>query len=104
MTFTDKLGVSDQFNHLWMKQQIDKISGDMKAIAEWEPHGIITHSYLSLYNFFLFYDTILLLECLSPLYKIFIQSQYKDTPLEVQKLFVFFFTLVFCLPKRPMIH
>ena len=87
-----------------MKQQIDKIFGDIKAIAEWEPHGIITHSYLSLYKFFLFYGTILLLECLSPLYKILIQSQYKGIPLKVQKLFVFFFTLVFCLQKRPMIH
>ena len=74
LTSIDKLGVSDQFNHLRTKQQIDKIFGDMKAIAEWEPRGIITHSYLSLYKFFLFYGTILLLECLSPLYKILIQS------------------------------
>ena len=77
----------------------------MKAIAEWEPHGIITHSYLSLYKFFLFYGTILLLECLSPLYKILIQSQYKDTPLKVQKKTIYlFFTIVFGLQKRPMRH
>ena len=37
--------------------------------------------------------------------KYFTQSQYKDIPLKVQKLLVFiFFTLVFCLQKRPMIY
>ena len=65
---------SDQSNHLRMKQRMDKILRDTKAIVEWEPHGVITRSYLSLYTFFLFYDNILLLGCLSPLYKILTQS------------------------------
>ena len=43
---TCKLGSSDQFNQLRTRQQIDKMLRDTEAIAEWEPHGIITHSYL----------------------------------------------------------
>ena len=42
-----KLRASDQLNHLWTKQRMDMISRVTKAIAEWEPHGIFTHSHLS---------------------------------------------------------
>ena len=91
---TYKLIGSDQFNHLRTRQQIDKMLRDTKAIARWEPHGIITHNYLSLYKLFLLYDTILLLECLSLLYKILTRSQYKDIPLKVKKLFSFLYACV----------
>ena len=53
---------SDQSNHLRTKRRMHRILRVMKAIAEWEPHGIITHSYPSLYKFFLVYGTIILLE------------------------------------------
>ena len=43
----DKLLASDQSDHLRTKQRMDKILRVMKAIAEGEPHGIITHSHLS---------------------------------------------------------
>ena len=71
----DKLRASDKSNHHRMKQRMNKIFRVTKAIVEWEPHGIFTHSHLSLYKFFsIFYDNILLLGCLSPLYKILTQS------------------------------
>ena len=105
LTSIDKLKDSDQFNHLRTKQQIDKMFGDTKVIEEWEPHGIITHSYLSLYKVFLAVDgIILLLEWLSPLYKYLFKVKYKDISLKYKKLFVFFFTLVLFAKKRPMIH
>ena len=51
--FTDKLQASDQSNHL----RTDKILRVTKAIAEWESHGIVTHSHLSLYKFSSFFMT-----------------------------------------------
>ena len=63
---TDKLQASDQSNHRQTKQRTDKILRVVKAIAEWEPHGIVIHIHLSLYKIFLnFYDNILLLGCMS---------------------------------------
>ena len=92
LTSTDKLGVFDQFNYLRTKQ-IDKVLRDTKAIAEWEPHGIIAHRYLSFSKILLVYDDILLLECLSRCTKILTQSQYKDIPLKVQN-YLFFYSCV----------
>ena len=48
----DKLQAFDQSSHQRTKQRMDKIFRVVKAIAEWEPHGIVTHSHLSLYKYF----------------------------------------------------
>ena len=55
---TCRLDDSDQFNQLQTRKEIDKMLRDTKAIAEWEPHRIITHSYPSLYQNFLFMTTL----------------------------------------------
>ena len=100
---TCKLDIFDQFNHLPTRQQIDKMLKDTKAIAECELHGIIAHSYL----FFVLKFSFLRWHSLT---RIFV-SLYKKYLLKVNtKIFLwkwktnFFFTLVFCLQKHPMIH
>ena len=65
---------SDQSNHLRTKLRMDEILRVVKAIAEWEPHGILHIAIFLCINFLNFYDNIILLGCLSPLYKILTQS------------------------------
>ena len=65
--------------------------------------GLFHIAILSLYQILIIYEGVLLLECLSHCTKTLTQSQYKDIPLKVQN-YLFFFTLVFCLQKRPMIY
>ena len=87
---------SNQSNQLRTKQQVDETLKDMKAITKWEPHGIISHSYLFFVSIFIFYDNILLLKCSSHCTKNTYSSQYKDIPLKVQNyLFFFYFRVLF---------
>ena len=93
---------TDQFSQL-LPTTRDEMLRDTKAIEEWKPHGIFTHSYLFFVSkFSFFYDGILLLEFLSHCTKALTQSQYKDIPLKVQNYL--FSLLLFCLQKRPMIY
>ena len=61
--------------------------------------GLLHIAIFSLYQIFIFYDDILLLECLSHCTKILTQSQYKDILLKVQKLSVFSLRLCFAYKK-----
>ena len=77
----------------------------MKAIAEWEPHGIITHSHLSLYQSFLVLRHHSLTRIIVSFVQIFIQNQYKYIPLKVQKtICIFLYASVLFAKKCPMIH
>ena len=67
--------------------------------------GLLHIAIFSLYQNFHFLRQYSLTRIFGSLYKkILTQSQYKDIPLKVKNLPFFFFTLVFCLQKRPMIH